>query len=310
MSLRLVFMGSSQFAVPILHALIEAGHRVQAVYTRAPRAAGRGMEERPTPVHHLALERNIAVRTPAGLASAAEQAAFTGYEAEAAVVAAYGILLGLPILETPRCGCFNVHPSLLPRWRGAAPIERTILAGDTETGVTIMRMDEGLDTGPICLTRGIALDDMTTAGELHERLAAEGAKLMVEALEHLEHGTLRCRSQSEEGITYAYKLGKAEAQIDFARPARDVLRHIHAYSPSPGAFTEVQVRGAKVRLKILRAEYAIGGGPPGTTIDDDFAIACSTGAVRPTVVQRPGKAALARREFLRGLAIGPGMRTG
>ncbi len=249
MSLRLVFMGSSEFAVPTLLALIEAGHQVKAVYTRAPRASGRGMAERSTPVHRLALERNISVRTPAGFAGAAERADFAGLEADAAVVAAYGILLGKPILEAPRHGCFNVHPSLLPRWRGAAPIERTILAGDPKSGVTIMRMDEGLDTGPICLKRTYALDDMTTASELHARLAAEGAKLMVEALERLEQGTLRCQPQGEEGISYAGKLGKAEAQIDFARPARDVLRHIHAYSPRPGAFTEGQIGGCEAEVE-------------------------------------------------------------
>ena len=256
-------MGSSDFAVPTLRGLIAAGHRVSAVYTRPPRAAGRGMEERPTPVHRVALEHDIAVRTPAGFAEGNEQAAFARLNADAAIIVAYGVILRRPILEAPRFGCFNVHPSLLPRWRGAAPIERAILAGDKQTGVTIMRMDEGLDTGPVCLSKSLALDDTTSAGELHERLAAEGAALMVEALDRLERGDLELRPQATEGVTYAAKLDKSEAHIDFARPAHEVLRHIHAYSPRPGAFTDVMAADANLRLKILKAERAAGGGAPG-----------------------------------------------
>jgi methionyl-tRNA formyltransferase len=301
-------MGSSDFAVPTLRALIKAGHRVSAVYTRPPRAAGRGMEERSTPVHQLALEHEIPVRTPAGFTDATEQAAFARLKADAAVVVAYGVILRRPILEAPRLGCFNVHPSLLPRWRGAAPIERSILAGDRETGVTIMRMDEGLDTGPVCLSRSFLLDDGTTAGDLQERLAVEGAALMVEALERLERGSIEFEPQAAEGATYAHKLDKTEAHIDFARPAHEVLRHIHAYSPRPGAFAELAVASENLRLKILRAEHATGTGTPGCVIDEDFAIACSYDAVRPILVQRPGKSAVVRRAFLRGLEITPGMR--
>ncbi|MDP9137238.1 MAG: methionyl-tRNA formyltransferase [Pseudomonadota bacterium] len=308
MSLRLVFLGSSEFAVPTLGSLLEAGHPVSAVYTRAPKLAGRGMEERATPIHRLAIERQIPVRTPASFADAAEQAAFADLEADAAVVVAYGVILRRPILETPRLGCFNVHPSLLPRWRGAAPIERAILAGDPETGISIMRMDEGLDTGPVCLSKSVSLDDETPAGELHDRLAAQGAALMVEALTRLERGDLELWPQATDGVTYAAKLVKAEARIDFARPANEVLRHIHAFSPRPGAFAEIEIAGTKQRLKILKAEHAAGTGAPGSIIDADLAVACATGAVRPILVQRPGKSALARREFLRGLVIGPGMR--
>jgi methionyl-tRNA formyltransferase len=304
--LSLVFLGSSDFAVPTLQALLEAGHAVPAAYTHPPRPAGRGLAACTTPVHALALARGIAVRVPASLADPKEQQAFAEIEADAAVVAAYGVLLPRAILEAPRLGCFNVHPSLLPRWRGAAPVERAILAGDTTTGVSIMRMDEGLDTGPVCLHREVPLDDGTTAGELRQRLAREGGALMVEALRQAELGSLACKPQAMVGVSYARKLDTTEAHIDFARPAEQVLRQIHACSPRPGAFTNATVPGSMLRLKFLKAEPAAGAGRPGEVIDDDLAIACGRDAVRPLIVQRPGKSALARRDFLRGLAIGPG----
>jgi methionyl-tRNA formyltransferase len=265
------------------------------------------MGERLTPVHQLALELRIPVRTPDGFANPVEQAAFAALEPDVAVVVAYGIILRQPILAAPPFGCFNVHPSLLPRWRGAAPIERTILAGDVTTGVTIMRMNEGLDSGPICLSRALALDDRTTAGALRAKLATVGAALMVEVLKMIERGEIECKPQPDEGITYARKLDKAEARIDFDRPAHIVLRHIHAYSPRPGAFAEIDTGGDRLRLKILEAEAAAGSGTPGCIIDRDFTVACRDGAVRPVLVQRPGKTALSRNDFLRGLAIAPGM---
>ena len=302
MSLRLIFMGSPAFAVPALEALHQAGHAIAAVYCQPPRAAGRGMALRKGPVHERAEALGLEVRTPLSLKSEADQQAFCALQADAAVVVAYGLLLPRPILQGVRLGCFNLHPSLLPRWRGAAPLQRAIMAGDTQTGIAVMRMEEGLDTGPICLEEKFPLDDAITAAELHDALARRGAALMVEALGSLQQGGLQCRPQASEGVAYAPKISKDEARIDFARPGREVLRHIHGLSPFPGAWMEMM--GA--RVKILKAEPAAGQGAPGTVLDSDLAIACGQGAVRPLLLQREGKQAMARADFLRGNPIAKG----
>ncbi|MGE3876851.1 MAG: methionyl-tRNA formyltransferase, partial [Parvibaculaceae bacterium] len=224
-------MGTPDFAVPTLAALIEAGHEIAAVYSQPPRPAGRGMAERLSPVHHYALTHNIEVHTPFGLKDQDQQGAFAALGADAAIVVAYGLLLPRPVLDAPRKGCFNVHASLLPRWRGAAPIQRAIMAGDAQTGVTIMRMAEGLDSGPICLQDQGPILPSTTAGQLHDSLMHMGAALMVRALKKLEHGGLDCRPQAEDGVTYARKIDKAESEIDFSKAAIEVRNHIHGLSP-------------------------------------------------------------------------------
>lgn len=303
MSLRLIFMGSPAFALPALEALHAAGHEIAAVYCQPPRAAGRGMALKKGPVHERAEALGLEVRTPLSLKSDEEQRAFAGLKADVAVVVAYGLLLPKPILEAVPHGCFNLHPSLLPRWRGAAPLQRAIMAGDTQTGIAVMRMEEGLDTGPICREETFPLNDKITAAELHDALAARGAALMVEALDSLQQKGLQCRPQSSEGIVYAPKISKAEAKIDFTKPARTVLRHIHALSPFPGAWVEM----AGARVKILQAEPAQGQGKPGSVLDADLAIACGQGAIRPILLQREGKQAMARAEFLRGNPVARGI---
>lgn len=301
--MRLVFMGTPAFSVGTLKALAAAGHEILCVYSQPPRPAGRGMALTPSPVHAWAADHGIPVRTPGTLKDPADQAAFAALGADAAVVVAYGLLLPRAVLAAPRFGCFNVHASLLPRWRGAAPIQRAIMAGDRETGVTIMRMEEGLDTGPMVRTGSVPITDRTTAGVLHDELAILGARLMVEALEAPElAGTI----QPAEGVTYARKIDKAEAHIDFSRAAADVLRHIHGLSPYPGAW--LAVNGA--RLKILTVERAEGQGPPGTFLDDRLTIACSEGALRLTTIQREGKGPMAAEAFLRGFAIAAGTQAG
>lgn len=296
-------MGSPAFALPALEALHAAGHEIAAVYCQPPRAAGRGMALKKGPVHERAEALGLEVRTPLSLKSDEEQRAFAGLKADAAVVVAYGLLLPKPILEAVPHGCFNLHPSLLPRWRGAAPLQRAIMAGDTQTGIAVMRMEEGLDTGPICREETFPLNDKITAAELHDALAARGAALMVEALGSLQQNGLQCRPQSSEGIVYAPKISKAEAKIDFTKPARAVLRHIHALSPFPGAWVEM----AGARVKILQAEPAQGEGKPGSVLDADLAIACGQGAIRPILLQREGKQAMARAEFLRGNPVARGI---
>jgi methionyl-tRNA formyltransferase len=307
-SLGLVFMGTPRFALPTLQAVIEAGHRVLAVYTKPPREAGRGLEQRLSPIHRFALHAGLPVETPLSLKPDEIRARFAGYAADAVVVVAYGLVLPEALLNAPSHGSFNVHASLLPRWRGAAPINRAIMAGDRQTGVTIMRMTEGLDEGPICLSKAVTIDERETAGELHDRLASEGAGLMVEALLRLEQGALAQMPQPEEGATYASKITKAEARIDFARSSSEVLRHIHGLSPAPGAWCTAAVGQKRQRLKILKAEAVPGVGPPAHIIDEEFTIACAAGAVRPLIVQREGKAAMPREEFLRGLPLKPGDR--
>ena len=291
--MRIVFMGTPDFAVATLAALLEAGHTVVAAYAQPPRRAGRGMEERPTPVHAFAKARGIAVRTPDSLKEPEEQHRFASLAADAAVVVAYGLLLPRPVLDAPRLGCFNVHASLLPRWRGAAPVQRAIMAGDPETGVTIMRMEEGLDTGPMCSTARVPITGRSTAGALTEALADLGARLMVEALAQPE---LRCVPQPGEGATYARKISKAEARIDFTREASDVRAHIHGLSPFPGAWFE---SGGK-RVKVLLCETTGDSGPPGAFLDDRLTVACGTGALRLLRLQREGKAAMDAEDFLRG----------
>ncbi|MGE0237449.1 MAG: methionyl-tRNA formyltransferase [Parvibaculaceae bacterium] len=308
--MRIVFMGTPDFAVPTLAGLIEAGHDIAAVYSQPPRPAGRGMAERLTPVHHYALTHNLEVHTPLSLKDADEQTAFARRKADAAVVVAYGLILPKPILDAPRKGCFNIHASLLPRWRGAAPIQRAIMAGDAETGITIMRMAEGLDTGPICLQGRGPILPATTAGQLHDSLMHMGAQLMVEALKSLKRGELDCRPQPEAGVTYAQKIDKAESEIDFARPAIEVHNHIHGLSPFPGAWFLLDQDGRTFRIKVHRCDVVDGNGAPGEVLDGDLTIACGEKAVRLVSLQREGKSAMGSKEFLRGFSVPKGAVVG
>ena len=302
--LRLAFMGTPDFAVPSLSALLEAGHDIAAVYTQPPRPAGRGHRERRSPVHEYAAGHDLPVRTPPSLKDPDEQEAFAALSLDAAVVAAYGLILPKAILEAPRLGCLNVHASLLPRWRGAAPIHRAILAGDAETGVTIMQMDEGLDTGAMLLRQAIPIDGTTTTGTLHDRLAALGAELIVEALAKAGSGDLDPVPQPEEGVTYAAKIGRADGRIDWS-DAGLVGRQVRALSPRPGAWFEVSGE----RLKLHAVEPAAGAGAPGEVLDDALKVACAAGgAVRLLRLQRPGKAPMQAAELLRGFAIPKGSR--
>ena len=289
MPLRLIFMGTPEFSVPTLRALAEAGHDVVAVYTQPPRPAGRrGLEATPSPVQRQAELLGIEVRTPVSLKSEAEHQAFADLGADAAIVVAYGLLLPIAILEGTRLGAFNGHASLLPRWRGAAPIQRAIMAGDRETGMMIMKMDSGLDTGPVALAERVTIDSAMTGGELHDRLMLVGARLMVEALAALEAGTMCLAPQSAEGVTYARKIDKAETRIDWRKSARLVHDHIRALSPFPGAWCEVPIAGKLERLKVLRSAVVDGAGRPGILLDDEFTVACGDGAVRLVEVQRAG----------------------
>ena len=306
MSLRLVFMGTPDFAAPALAALCDAGHRVICVYSQPPRPAGRGHRERPSPVQALAEARGIPVRTPTSLRAAQSQEEFRALAADAAVVAAYGLILPPPVLEAPRLGCFNIHASLLPRWRGAAPIQRAILAGDAETGITIMRMDAGLDTGPMLLREAVAIGPRDDAAALHDRLAALGARLIVAALAALETGGLRDVPQPAEGVTYAAKLNRDEGRLDWTAPAADLDRRVRALTPWPG--TWFAYRGE--RIKVLAAEPAEGSGAPGSVLSgglpDSLRVACGAGALRLLRLQRPGRAPLDAEAFLRGTSIPPG----
>ncbi len=305
--MRLVFMGTPDFSVPVLQALLDAGHQVVCVYSQPPRRSGRGMEERKTPVHVLADQHAIEVRTPASLKDAGAREAFAALEADAAVVVAYGLILPEAVLAAPRQGCFNVHASLLPRWRGAAPIQRAIMAGDAHSGVGIMRMEKGLDTGPVCLEKRATISANMTADELHDGLSRLGAVAMVEALAQLEAGTLACTPQNEDGVTYAAKIDKQEARIDFARSAQDVHNHIRGLSPFPGAWFELP-GNPPARIKALRCELATGQGEPGTAVDDGLTIACAEGAVRLTHVQRAGKGVMAAADFVRGIPVPTGTK--
>jgi methionyl-tRNA formyltransferase len=309
MALKIVFMGTPEFSVPTLEEIVRAGHRVLAVYSQPPRPAGRGMADRKSPVHAAAEALGIPVSTPRSLKGEAEQRAFAALGADAAVVIAYGLLLPAPVLAAPRLGCFNLHASKLPRWRGAAPIQRAIMAGDTETAVMVMRMEEGLDTGPVCLSETVGIAPDMTAGDLHDLLRERGADLMVRALALLEQGRLEARPQPAEGVTYAAKIGKGEGRIDFGAPAASVHNLIRGLSPHPGAWLERQggANGPE-RVKVLRSTLAEGRGAPGEVLDDRLTVACAEGAVRLIEVQRAGKRAMSAAEFLRGVPVPKGTR--
>ena len=300
--MRIIFMGSPDFAMPTLDALVEAGHEVIAAYTQPPRPAGRGKGERPTPVELRAGELGIEVRNPKSLRGEAEQEAFADFDADVAVVAAYGLILPQPILDAPMLGCLNVHASLLPRWRGAAPVQRAIMAGDEATGVTIMQMEAGLDTGPMLLKRAVEIGGKNAA-QLTDELAKLGAELMIEVLADLPG--FEPIPQPEEGVTYAPKIRKEEARIDWSRPAAELVRHVQGLAPFPGAWFEVN--GERIKILAATAESSARlpreSGKDGLVLDDRLLIQCSTGAIRPTLVQRAGKGAISAEELLRGFAI-------
>lgn len=306
MSLRLAFMGSPAFALPALEALIEAGHDVVCVYSQPPRPAGRGKQERPTPVHAFAAARGIEVRTPKSLKRAEEQERFAALKLDAAIVVAYGLILPKPILDAPRLGAFNLHGSLLPRWRGAAPIQRAIMAGDQRTGVQVMRMEEGLDTGPVLATFETAIEFDDNYATLHDRLAAQGARLLADTLAKVERGEAVETPQPEAGVTYAHKITPAETRIDWKRPAREIDCMIRGLSPAPGAWFELE----GVRVKALHSRLGQGRGEPGEALDDALLIACGEGAVRLLRVQREGRGPLEADVFLRGSSVAMGSKLG
>jgi methionyl-tRNA formyltransferase len=303
MPLRLIFMGTPDFAVPTLLEIVGRGHEVVAVYTRAPKPAGRGMEMQVTPVEREARHLHIPVLTPKTLRTDDALATFGAHEADAAVVVAYGLILPVPILGAVPLGCFNGHASLLPRWRGAAPINRAVMEGDATSGVCVMKMEEGLDTGPVALREAIPIAPDMTAGELHDALAALGARMMPIALAALEHGTLQLTPQPTEGVTYATKIDKAETRIDWTRSWKAVHDHCRGLSPFPGAWFEL-VPGS--RVKVLGTTRGEGSGVPGTVLDNKLTIACGVGAVRITLLQRAGRHPMDAEEFLRGARIAPG----
>lgn len=302
--MRLIFMGTPDFAVPTLVELAARGHEIAAVYTRAPKPAGRGMDVQHTPVEQEARRLALAVHTPRSLKDEEAQTAFRAHNADAAVVVAYGLILPKSVLEAPRLGCFNIHASLLPRWRGAAPINRAIMAGDTESGITIMKMDEGLDTGAMAMAERMPIGADITAGDLHDVLSRLGADLMLRALAAAERGSLTLTPQADKGVTYAEKISKNETRIDWSKPWKQVHDHIRGLSPFPGAWFEID--GA--RIKALRSMKGEGSGAAGTALDDQFTIACGTGAVRLTQVQRAGKQPMSADELLRGTPVKSGAR--
>lgn len=305
MSLRIIFMGTPAFAVPTLAALVGQGHEIIAAYTRAPAPGGRrGLEPVPSPVEVAARGFGIPVLTPKTLRNEEAQAEFLNHAADVAVVVAYGLILPKPVLDAPRFGCLNLHGSLLPRWRGAAPMQRAIMAADAETGVMVMQMEEGLDTGPVGMVERVPITPATTTGMLHDQLSLLGADLMLRALAALERDSLRFTEQSAEGVTYAAKIAKEETKIDFSRPARLVLAQIHGLSPAPGAYFMI----GETRLKILQAERVEGTGEAGVALDSHLMIACGEGAIRPLRVQPAGKGAMALADFLRGHPVPAGSR--
>jgi methionyl-tRNA formyltransferase len=308
MPLRLIFMGTPDFAVPTLAEIVGRGHDVVAVYTRAAKPAGRGMEPKPTPVEREARRFGLQVHTPATLRTPEAAAAFKAHGADAAVVVAYGLILPKPILDAVPLGCFNLHASLLPRWRGAAPINRAIMAGDRETGVMVMKMEEGLDTGPIAMERRVPIPSDMTAGQIHDALARLGADLMVNALSALERSSLTLTPQHAEGVIYAAKISNEETRIDWSRPAQAVHDHIRGLSPFPGAWCELAADGKPVRLKVLRSTMAAGSAEPGTLLDDALTVACGEGAVRILELQRAGRQAMKAGDFLRGQPLPRGTR--
>ena len=302
--MRIVFMGSPEFSVPVLEALHTAGHEIASVYCQPPRPAGRGKKDRPTAVQVRAEALGLPVRHPPSLKDAAAREAFAALNADVAVVVAYGLILPQAVLDAPARGCLNIHASLLPRWRGAAPIHRAILAGDAQTGVCIMQMEAGLDTGPVLLRDATAIGDEETTGDLHDRLSALGARLILDALQRLD--SLVPEPQPNHGVTYAAKIDKAEAALDWTRPAEDVSRQIRGLAPFPGAWT----LAGDARIKLLGARVVDGSGRPGTALDDAFTIACGTGAVQVTRAQRAGKGVQAAGVFLNGHPIPAGTRLG
>lgn len=294
--MRIAFMGTPDFSVPAFDTLRSAGHEIACVYTQPPRPAGRGQKERKSPVHLRAEASGIEVRYPVSLKDAEAQAAFVALDLDAAVVVAYGLILPAVILEAPERGCINVHASLLPRWRGAAPIQRALLAGDTETGVTIMQMDEGLDTGPELLREAIPINPTMNAGDLHDALSAMGGRLIVDALAGLDAGSLSAIPQTDAGMTYAAKLERGEERIDWTRDAAELARHVRGFAPWPGAWFEQD----GVRIKVQAAEVASGDGSPGVVLDDRLLVACGSGALRLLRVQRAGRGAMEADDYLRG----------
>jgi methionyl-tRNA formyltransferase len=308
MPLRVVFMGTPEFAVPTLTEVVGQGHEVLAVYTRPAAAGGRGMGLRPSPVQQAAERLGLPVLTPRSLRSEEAAETFRSHEAEVAVVVAYGMILPKAILEIPPLGCLNLHASLLPRWRGAAPIQRAVMAGDAESGVAVMRMEEGLDTGPVGMVERVAIGPDTTAGELHDRLSVLGADLMCRALAALSRGALAFTPQAAEGVTYAPKIGNEEARIDWRRPARAVHDQVRGLSPFPGAFFLADLGRGEERVKVLRTVLADGSGEPGALLDGSGTVACAEGAVRLVTVQRAGKGAMPAEAFSRGVRLEPGAR--
>lgn len=312
MSLRIVFMGTPEFSVPTLTAIIGHGHEVVACYSQPPRPAGRGMAEKKSPVHETAEKFGIPVFTPTSLKGETEQQKFAALQADVAIVVAYGLLLPQAILDAPTHGCFNGHASALPRWRGAAPIQRAIMAGDKSTAAMVMKMDIGLDTGPIAMAEKIAISQNMTAGELHDKLSVAGADLMIRALGAIERDLLNLTTQSDEGVTYAKKIDKAEAHIDFSQSAEEVHNHIRGLSPFPGAWCEIEItqneKPKMVRVKIISSELVEVSGEQGTTLDDGLTIACSSGSIRPVRLQRAGKGQQNLDEFLRGSKVDKGAK--
>jgi len=308
MPLRLVFMGTPEFAVPTLVSIVGHGHDVAAVYTRAAKPAGRGMAMQPSPIEREARRFGLPVLTPKTLRTPDAQQQFSAHGADVAVVVAYGLILPASILGAIPLGCFNLHASALPRWRGAAPINRAIMAGDAETAAAVMRMDVDLDTGPVAMAERIAIGADTTAGELHDQLARLGADLMVRALAALEKGTLSLTPQPANGITYAAKIAKTETKIHWTQPWKVVHDHCRGLSPFPGAWFELATNGSAGRIKILRSTRGEGSGAPGTVLDHQLTVACGEGAIRILELQRAGKQAMKAEDFLRGSAVPPGTR--
>lgn len=315
MSLRIVFMGTPEFSVPTLTNIIGHGHEIIACYSQPPRPAGRGMAEKKSPVHEAAEKFGIPVFTPTSLKGEAEQQEFAALEADVAIVVAYGLLLPQAILDAPKYGCFNGHASALPRWRGAAPIQRAIMAGDTSTAAMVMKMDIGLDTGPIAMAEKVAISENMTAGQLHDKLSMAGADLMIRALGAIERDMLNLTQQPDDGVTYAKKIEKSEAHIDFSKPANEVHNHIRGLSPFPGAWCEIEItqneKPKMVRVKIISSELIEDtgmDGVAGTTLDDTLTIACSSGAICPIRLQRAGKGQQNLDEFLRGSNVDKGAK--
>ncbi|WP_283195578.1 methionyl-tRNA formyltransferase [Rhizobium sp. AN80A] len=309
MSLRIIFMGTPEFSVPTLRALVDAGHTILAVYTQPPRPGGRrGLDLQKSPVHQAAELLGLPVFTPVNFKDLEERERFAAHKADVAVVVAYGLLLPEAILNGTRYGCYNGHASLLPRWRGAAPIQRAIMAGDEKTGMMVMKMDKGLDTGAVAITSEVAIGENMTSGELHDRLMLTGARAMAEAMVKLEMDDLPLTPQPGEGVLYASKIDKAETRIDFSRDAADVHNHIRGLAPFPGAWFELEFGGKPERVKVLGSERAEGSGAAGELLSDDLVVACGTGAVRLTRLQKAGGKPLAAADFLRGTPLAKGTR--